>query len=139
MILTYSNATAWTLLAVISIIIFVHFCFYDLPDLRRQQVDNDAKYILTWCEAYGSLKYGWDFGEEKLVIIASFISFTVTLEPPEHVLHRHRVGQHQHIKKLRDVCDVDDIERTGTIFGSHHQHIANMTRQRRAFISYSLY
>ena len=25
----------------------------------------DTKYILTWCEAYGSLNYGWEFGEEK--------------------------------------------------------------------------
>ena len=27
--------------------------------------DVATKYLLTWCEAYGSLKYGWEFGEEK--------------------------------------------------------------------------
>ena len=33
---------------------------------RPHYVDNtETKYILTWCEAYGSLKYGWEFGEEK--------------------------------------------------------------------------
>jgi len=33
---------------------------------RPHYVDNTkTKYILTWCEAYGSLKYGWEFGEEK--------------------------------------------------------------------------
>ena len=39
-----------------------------LADLtpRRHYVDNtETKYILTWCEAYGSLKYGWEFGEDK--------------------------------------------------------------------------
>ena len=32
---------------------------------RRYYIDPDTKYILTWCEAYGNYKYGWDFGEEK--------------------------------------------------------------------------
>ena len=26
---------------------------------------SKTKYILTWCTGYGSLKYGWEFGEEK--------------------------------------------------------------------------
>ena len=33
---------------------------------RPHYVDNtETKYILTWCEAYGSQKYGWEFGDEK--------------------------------------------------------------------------
>lgn len=29
--------------------------------------NTSIKYILTWCEAYGSKKYFWDFGQEKFL------------------------------------------------------------------------
>ena len=29
--------------------------------------DVNTKYILTWCEAYGSKKYFWEFGSEKFL------------------------------------------------------------------------
>ena len=35
------------------------------PRIYPRRDDDDTKYILNWCEAYGSLKYGWEFGEEK--------------------------------------------------------------------------
>ena len=36
-----------------------------VPRIPPRRDDVDTKYILTWCQAYGSLKYGWEFGEEK--------------------------------------------------------------------------
>ena len=33
----------------------------------RQDNEVNPKYILTWCEAYGSKKYFWEFGSEKFL------------------------------------------------------------------------
>jgi len=38
---------------------------YENSHLNPRQEMKEYKYILTWCEAYGGLKYGWDFGPTK--------------------------------------------------------------------------
>ena len=42
----------------------------DTKNLQEKEITNvdnksETKYILTWCEAYGGYKYGWEFGEGK--------------------------------------------------------------------------
>ena len=38
---------------------------YNYTYQKPRQESEDHKYILTWCEAYGGLNYGWGFGSTK--------------------------------------------------------------------------
>ena len=38
---------------------------YKNSHLKSGQEKDEYKYILTWCEAYGGLTYGWEFGPTK--------------------------------------------------------------------------
>ena len=42
-------------------------CFRKARVASKLNTDPDTKYILAWCDQFGSFKYRWEFGGEKFL------------------------------------------------------------------------
>ena len=83
-----------------------NFLTHDLSDIRSKDVSKDeaspaaltdegdeTKYILTWCEAYGSQVYGWSYGADRFRFVCE-VNFNLfkTHFPAQNVLENQDVS-----------------------------------------------
>ena len=83
-----------------------NFLTHDLSDIRSKDVSKDetspaastdeggeTKYILTWCEAYGSQVYGWSYGADRFRFVCEVnLNLFKTHFPAQNVLENQDVS-----------------------------------------------